>query len=114
MTERLEPKPFPCTNCGLCCNRKNYPVVGGSDQALQDAGFPYEFNPDTGWCEKYDLANKRCSVYADRPLLCRVLETKPPAYSVDKWYGINATSCNKMIRAAGLPDSFLVVEVLDK
>lgn len=105
-------KPFPCTNCGLCCNRNSYAFIGGMEEALREAGFPYQFEKD-GFCEKYDREAKGCSIYADRPLPCRILETKPPAYKVDKWYGINARACNAMIRAAGLPDSFLVVEVLD-
>lgn len=105
-------KPYPCTNCGLCCNSRNYPP--GGVELLHSAGFPHQFDSKTGFCEKYDQEKKGCSIYADRPLACRVLETKPPSYSTDRWYGENARLCNQMIRKAGLPDPFLVVEVLDE
>lgn len=35
--------------------------------------FPYVALPDGG-CEKYDREAKKCTVYEDRPLMCRVDE----------------------------------------
>ena len=48
---------FPCTGCGACCKR----LPETSPMALAD-----------GRCRHLDLQTDRCSVYAQRPLVCRV------------------------------------------
>lgn len=57
-----------CVACGACCTMKKAPD-----------GVPYRFSPD-GFgrvrCEKLDGivgTNARCSVYNDRPLVCRLM-----------------------------------------
>lgn len=51
---------FPCTACGLCCKR-----VGFSPQTAW-------LNRGDGICRHYDEVTKRCTIYEDRPLVCRV------------------------------------------
>lgn len=66
---------FNCTGCGLCCtkikeileSKESSPVKEIIDQ------FPYGYTQD-GSCEKYDKETRKCTVYEDRPLMCRVDE----------------------------------------
>ena len=51
---------FPCTQCGRCCQN-----VHLSDETLfLDRG--------DGTCKHYDAENKACSIYTERPDICRV------------------------------------------
>ncbi|MGN6984118.1 YkgJ family cysteine cluster protein [Neisseria sp. P0008.S010] len=53
-------EPFPCSACGLCCQR-----VSLSEQtAWLDRG--------DGICRHFDENTMLCSIYATRPLVCRV------------------------------------------
>jgi Fe-S-cluster containining protein len=74
--------------------------------------FPYKTD-EFGVCEKFisEGDNPGCSVYEDRPLLCNsdkmalLMEMHP-----SELYKLNAIMCNYMIRAAGLPASYLIDE----
>ena len=91
---------FPCTKCGLCCMRAG---------ALED--FPHEVDYN-GVCSKYDRENKECTIYEDRPMICRIddYHTKYLSANIDIniWHYHNAQMCNKMITQAGIDKSFLV------
>lgn len=51
---------FPCTQCGLCCQH-----VQLSDEArFLDQG--------DGTCRHYDTAARLCTIYGERPDICRV------------------------------------------
>ena len=51
---------FPCSSCGQCCRRVNQ-----SDQTKYlDGG--------DGVCRYLDKQSNLCSIYEDRPLVCRV------------------------------------------
>lgn len=103
---------FPCTGCSLCCRAigailaepnlfRNLPIVV---QAVKD--FPYKADAN-GVCEK--LVDNRCSVYEKRPLLCNIRELGVLlGYSTEEWYRLNAETCNQLIRAAGLDESYLI------
>ncbi|RRD91529.1 YkgJ family cysteine cluster protein [Conchiformibius steedae] len=53
-------EPFPCNACGKCCR-----LVNQSEQtAFLDRG--------DGVCRHFDESAKLCSIYATRPLVCRV------------------------------------------
>lgn len=52
--------PFPCTQCGLCCQN----VHLSDETQFLDRG--------DGTCKHYDAASKGCSIYSDRPDICRV------------------------------------------
>lgn len=52
--------PFPCTQCGLCCQNVNL----AAETQFLDRG--------DGTCWHYDASSKGCGIYADRPDICRV------------------------------------------
>ena len=54
------PSAFPCTQCGLCCKHVH---VAAETQFL-DRG--------DGTCMHYDATSKGCTIYAERPDICRV------------------------------------------
>lgn len=108
----MDTPSFPCTGCGLCCQRmhevfdnleelRKYPVMFN---AIVD--FPHDIRED-GICSKF--IDGKCSVYEDRPLLCNV-QKLGEAMGADLigWYKANAMICNAMIEAAGLDASYLV------
>ncbi len=51
------PMDFPCTSCGACCRQ----IPLDSPMNLGD-----------GVCRHLDTVSQRCSIYAQRPLICRV------------------------------------------
>lgn len=51
---------FPCTQCGLCCQH----VHMAAETRFLDRG--------DGTCRHYDAGHKRCSIYNERPDICRV------------------------------------------
>ena len=53
-------EPFPCTRCGLCCQH----VHLSDETRFLDRG--------DGTCRHYDAASKSCSIYEERPDVCRV------------------------------------------
>lgn len=52
--------PFPCNGCGKCCRL----VDRSPETAWLDRG--------DGTCRHFDEAAHRCTIYAQRPLVCRV------------------------------------------
>ena len=93
-------KKFPCTKCGLCCMR-----------AGTVENFPYKTDYN-GVCEKYDLQKRECTIYEDRPIVCRIDDyyDKYLSANMDRnhWHHYNAQMCNKMINQVGLDKKFLV------
>jgi len=51
---------FPCTQCGLCCQH----VHLADETRFLDRG--------DGTCRHYSAASRQCTIYADRPDICRV------------------------------------------
>lgn len=58
---------FPCSKCGLCCQ------LVGTAQETKD------LDRGDGVCLHYDEGTKLCSIYENRPDICRV----------DKQYSLN-------------------------
>ncbi len=56
----LRSRSFPCTQCGLCCQH----VHLSDETRFLDRG--------DGMCRNYDEAGKACSIYSERPDICRV------------------------------------------
>jgi len=103
---------FPCTGCGVCCQKIRDTLNNAEDmkslsvlyKALKE--FPYEPNED-GSCSM--LEDNRCSVYEDRPLLCNIKKLgEVSGYHQTTWYSLNAISCNILIKEAGLDESYFV------
>lgn len=88
------PKPFPCDACGLCCRRVNESV----ETAFLDRS--------DGVCRHFDELTHLCTIYDDRPLVCRV-EDYYQAYlssavSWDAFVDINVGICNELQRLSKL------------
>lgn len=60
MTGERVREPFPCNGCGKCCRR----VGGSTETAWLDRG--------NGTCRHLGETDNRCTIYAQRPLVCRV------------------------------------------
>lgn len=65
-----------CDTCQACCCRLK--VVLQPEDAVPDAyidadehGMPVMARLDDGWCIALDRDTMRCTIYADRPLVCR-------------------------------------------
>jgi Fe-S-cluster containining protein len=73
--------------------------------------FPHETDHN-GVCSKLDKKNMTCTIYEDRPMICRIddYHKKYLSANVDLsiWHKYNADMCNKMINQAGIDKSFLV------
>ena len=65
---------FPCHSCGACCMMLGH-ILESEDNVTPEyldlvKEFPYKAD-EAGWCEKLD-ENMQCSIYEERPLLCRI------------------------------------------
>jgi len=73
-----------CSNCGVCCTETEMVLCKKDIKSLEKRGFNQSqfINFDKngyavlknrdGYCVFYDLKNRKCSVYEDRPKGCRV------------------------------------------
>lgn len=103
---------FPCSGCGLCCRKiKNIVEDANSFEPLPVLykaikEFPYTPNTD-GSCPM--LYENKCSVYAQRPLLCDIKKLGELLdMDLYTWYKVNSDCCNELIKAENFPDSYLV------
>jgi uncharacterized protein len=90
---------FPCTNCGACC------------RSITNAEHLKDFDLGNGQC--IYLEDNQCSIYKNRPLLCRIDEAYEKVfyqwYSKEEYYQLNAMACNELQVKAGLPESYRVI-----
>jgi hypothetical protein len=101
---------YPCTKCGCCCKQMDK-VVEGLITLNAEFGtyfkFPYKYDT-SGRCEKL-TADNRCSVYENRPTVCRIdrmiaiLELDPV-----RTYRKTIKACNKLMEEQGVPVSFRI------
>ena len=79
---------FVCDMCGECCKNLDMSPVYA------------ELDKGNGTC-KY-LVDNLCSIYDNRPLICRVDESYEAffkdMYSIDEYYGLNYEACSKLKR----------------
>jgi uncharacterized protein len=73
-----------CSNCGVCCTETEMLLCKKDIKSLEKRGFSksqfVNFDKNgyallknrDGYCFFYDLKNRKCSVYQDRPAGCRV------------------------------------------
>jgi uncharacterized protein len=73
-----------CSNCGVCCTETEMLLSKKDIKRLEKMGFSEKdfarydkqgyvtLKNRDGYCVFYDLKNRQCSVYADRPSGCRV------------------------------------------
>ena len=92
---------FPCTSCGLCCTKLNQ---------IKELN---HLDSGNGVCIHFDLTNKVCLIYKNRPNLCRIdymYDTYyHKHYSRPEYYQLNAKVCNQLQEKVDLPLAFRVV-----
>jgi Fe-S-cluster containining protein len=76
---------FECNNCGACCRMP----------AVRAYGLPVR---DDGSC--MHLVDNKCSIYNDRPLVCRIddgwKEFFSKSMTLEQWYAWNKEWCVKL------------------
>ncbi|MEI7333079.1 YkgJ family cysteine cluster protein [Pectobacterium versatile] len=79
---------FPCSQCGLCCQRVNL----AQETRYLDRG--------DGTCRHYDAASKKCRIYHQRPDICRVdLQYQLNyihLYSWEEFVALNLSVCRQL------------------
>ncbi|MFJ5485390.1 YkgJ family cysteine cluster protein [Pectobacterium actinidiae] len=79
---------FPCSQCGLCCQRVNL----AQETRYLDRG--------DGTCRHYDAASKECRIYHQRPDICRVdLQYQLNyihLYSWEEFVALNLSVCRQL------------------
>ncbi|RXT02774.1 YkgJ family cysteine cluster protein [Ammoniphilus sp. CFH 90114] len=85
---------FPCTSCGLCCQRISaVPELSGYDRG-------------DGTC--IHLVDHRCSIYEERPEICRIDHMFEKIYATQfsrpQFYLENLKVCKSLQIEAGLPE----------
>ena len=77
---------FICSKCGECCRN------------LNKSSLYKELDTGNGTC-KY-LVGNMCSIYNDRPLLCRIDESYETFFkdimTLEEYYKLNYEVCNKL------------------
>ena len=68
-----------CSNCQACCCRLEVMIItdtGVSDVhiSLDEWGAETMLRLEDGWCSALDRDTYRCSIYENRPLICREFE----------------------------------------
>ncbi|MCV9880422.1 YkgJ family cysteine cluster protein [Brenneria sp. KBI 447] len=84
---------FPCTQCGLCCQRVNL----AQETRYLDRG--------DGTCRHYDPESKGCRIYHQRPAICRVdLQYQLNyihLYSWEEFVALNLSVCRQLNNEKG-------------
>lgn len=105
---------FPCTGCGACCRKvgvmvdrvrqeEQYPE-GTIGRLVQD--FPFNYS-ESGSCEM--LIDGKCSIYSERPLICRVDELGfKLGLNQIEWYKENVESCHDLMEEEGILDKYRI------
>jgi len=92
---------FPCTGCGLCC--QNIATI----KELKD------FDLGTGVCKYFDSINHSCTIYNNRPQICRVDSMYEAEYNKyftkEEFYLENAIVCNHLQEEYKINKSFRVI-----
>ena len=79
---------FFCDQCGLCCRN-----IRGIEE-LKD------FDKGNGVCKYLDENTNLCTIYENRPLICRVDEMYDrffkKFYTKEQYYELNYNACKKL------------------
>lgn len=83
VVERKPDPPFPCVGCGACCAAVSHvPELVQLGWVLPN-----------GVCRHLDTKTKKCSIYEDRPTVCRIDKVRPPLVNVESWHALNWNVC---------------------
>lgn len=97
---------YPCTGCGCCCRIIDQILVN-AHKVLPEVAIAFPYKNDNGVCEM--LIDNKCSVYDNRPLLCRVDDLqKYTEIPKPLFYEITRQSCNKIMDRFNIDESFKV------
>jgi Fe-S-cluster containining protein len=105
---------FPCTGCGACCRKVGVMINKARSEEYEEGTigrlvqeFPFQYN-ESGACAM--LIDGKCSVYEDRPLICRVedLGFKLGVNQRD-WYKDNIVSCHELMEEEGILDKYRII-----
>ncbi|MHA3114197.1 YkgJ family cysteine cluster protein [Acinetobacter sp. ANC 4193] len=81
-------KSFPCTQCGACCRHINVSEL----TTYLDRG--------DGICRHYDTSTHLCSIYEQRPDVCRVdiyyEKHFKSQFTWDKFVELNLIACKQL------------------
>lgn len=92
-------EPFPCSQCGLCCQR----VALAEQTRFLDRG--------DGIFRHYDEGSRQCMIYETRPDICRVDKMYDKVYASQyTWKGfviLNMRACHAMQAQAGQAEDLL-------
>jgi Fe-S-cluster containining protein len=95
-----ESEVFHCTQCGECCRH------------VDNSELTSHLDRGDGLCRYLDRDERTCTIYGDRPLVCRVDECFDQVFrhsmSRAEYYRRNAAACNEMQEEAGLPVRYRV------
>jgi hypothetical protein len=73
-----------CSRCGKCCEKTEMLLSNADIQLLKELGYPFEdfafydkkgfarLKNRKGYCVFYDSKTKKCKIYKNRPLGCRI------------------------------------------
>ena len=82
---------FKCTCCGMCCRN------------LDKSDVYKDLDRGDGTCKYLD--GNKCSIYDERPLLCRIDESYEvyfkKHYSLKEYYELNYSVCKKLQKEGG-------------
>ena len=56
---------WKCMRCGACCH-----LALWHESLLRKVGM-LNFMGENGWCKHYDIKEKGCRIYENRPMICR-------------------------------------------
>ena len=88
----IRDRNFDCSKCGLCCRSL------GRNPIFRELGL----DPGNGICVFLDQATNLCTIYEDRPLICRVddlyasSEELREEMSKSEWHKLNKEICEKL------------------
>ncbi|GAB2218018.1 hypothetical protein Droror1_Dr00001234 [Drosera rotundifolia] len=72
---RKEGLKWKCVEgCGACCKLYKDPIFATPEEIFQnqdDVELYRSLIGSDGWCKHYDKRSRTCSIYADRPYICR-------------------------------------------
>lgn len=81
---------FYCNACGLCC------------KSLKNSDLYKDLDRGDGVCKFFNEYNNLCSIYEERPLVCRVDEMYKLYFykqlSKEKYYQLNYKACSDLKR----------------
>lgn len=91
---------FACSRCGLCCQHLNMnPLYEALDRG-------------DGVCMHYDSATRRCGIYEQRPLICRVDDSYihfAAVMSREQYNTANLQACQQLIDRFGTDQRISII-----